>query len=461
MYSDLIACGSVMVLGGGGGGLVRCKEEEGEKKHLFVGQCASRGGKVVAKVMEVVAVVEEVMEVVAVVVEWVVQLVGMVVIHLEVVVIQAGVVEVGEEYQLELHEQSFREAIEEQAITEAIIREDSLKEAPYNQVYQETFIPQIYSQPTQQSAVYRAVEKPDVETTNTTADIEEAPVVETTITTVENEETQVEKGNASATVDKGKAPTVKEKGKSPAVEDKPAPKRKRGRPPSHVSLVLHLLSGVFHSRLQSDNDETLYSIYLRSYLQYLGCGTLQHSACLGVDHQECLLEHEPWKICLSLMIKKKDQHHPFFFSLCSPPHDHWEDRDYCDSFYEMMALPLSIDCFLINKDRFIKETLIEDGKLYLLMEISYDEQPLPGTYPVIQASFASYSQVRLLWIICVSLTMTKQLDLQLQDLVNNSLMYLKYWKSSCVPACVFSCKTPIENTQNSSPWLTKSCSNKC
>ncbi|GJY55016.1 RNA-directed DNA polymerase, eukaryota [Tanacetum coccineum] len=116
-------------------------------------------------------------------------------------------------------------------------REDSLKEAPYNQVYQETFIPHIYSQPTQQSAVYGAGEKPDVEKTDTTADIEEAPVVETTVTTAENEETQVEKGNASAAVDKGKALTVKEKGKAPAVEDKPTPKRKRGRPPSHVDVI--------------------------------------------------------------------------------------------------------------------------------------------------------------------------------------------------------------------------------
>ncbi|GKE27052.1 hypothetical protein Tco_1442436 [Tanacetum coccineum] len=113
-------------------------------------------------------------------------------------------------------------------------REDSLKEAPYNQVYQETFIPHIYSQPTQQSVVYGAVEKLDVEKTDTTADIEEAPVVETT---AENEETQVEKGNASAAVDKGKAPTVKEKGKAPAVEDKPTPKRKRGRPQSHLDVI--------------------------------------------------------------------------------------------------------------------------------------------------------------------------------------------------------------------------------
>ncbi|GJX80581.1 hypothetical protein Tco_0328730 [Tanacetum coccineum] len=29
-------------------------------------------------------------------------------------------------------------------------------------------------------------------------------------------------------------------------------------------------------------------------------------------------------------------------------------------------------------------------------------------------------------------------------------------KSSYIPACVFACKTPVENTQNSSPWLTKS-----
>nr|GEU80510.1 hypothetical protein [Tanacetum cinerariifolium] len=77
--------------------------------------------------------------------------------------------------------------------------------------------------------VYEAVEKPIMEKTVTTTNIEEAPTMETTVTTSDIEETPaVEKGNASAAV---------EKGKTPFVEDKPAPKRKRGRPPSHVDGI--------------------------------------------------------------------------------------------------------------------------------------------------------------------------------------------------------------------------------
>ncbi|GKE28563.1 hypothetical protein Tco_1443947, partial [Tanacetum coccineum] len=54
-------------------------------------------------------------------------------------------------------------------------------------------------------------------------------VKETSDTTEVSEDAQIDKRNASALVDKGKAPTT--------VEDKPAPKRKRGRPPSHVDGI--------------------------------------------------------------------------------------------------------------------------------------------------------------------------------------------------------------------------------
>ncbi|GKE94831.1 hypothetical protein Tco_1579686, partial [Tanacetum coccineum] len=56
--------------------------------------------------------------------------------------------------------------------------EESLEEAPYNQQYHGILVPHIHSQPTQQSAVYKGVEKQAVETSVTTIDIEEALVVE-------------------------------------------------------------------------------------------------------------------------------------------------------------------------------------------------------------------------------------------------------------------------------------------
>ncbi|GKA24689.1 hypothetical protein Tco_0710722 [Tanacetum coccineum] len=88
---------------------------------------------------------------------------------------------------LELDEEAFKEATEEQARIEeeqerldkerkeekewkdrmdyfdsSNFRDDSIEEAPYNHVYQETFIPHIHSQPTQQSAIYGVVELPVV-----------------------------------------------------------------------------------------------------------------------------------------------------------------------------------------------------------------------------------------------------------------------------------------------------------
>nr|GEW30511.1 leucine-rich repeat-containing protein [Tanacetum cinerariifolium] len=114
-------------------------------------------------------------------------------------------------------------------------REDSLEEAHYNQVYQETFIPYIHSQPTRQSAVYRIMEKPVIKKAQaldisvTTVDLKEAPYVETTLTTAEIKEASIEKGNTLAAIVKGKALAVK--------EDKPEPKKKRGRPKTHVDGI--------------------------------------------------------------------------------------------------------------------------------------------------------------------------------------------------------------------------------
>nr|GEY34732.1 hypothetical protein [Tanacetum cinerariifolium]GEY70336.1 hypothetical protein [Tanacetum cinerariifolium] len=90
--------------------------------------------------------------------------------------------------------------------------EESIKEAPLNQQYHEVFIPSIHSQPTQQSGVWF------VDTTVTIVDFKEAPVMEA------NDTTEVGEGKAPA-VDKGKAKA--------SVKDEPAPKRKRGRPPSN------------------------------------------------------------------------------------------------------------------------------------------------------------------------------------------------------------------------------------
>ncbi|GJU31593.1 calcium/proton exchanger [Tanacetum coccineum] len=108
--------------------------------------------------------------------------------------------------------------------------EESLEEAPYNQQYHGILVPHIHSQPTQQSGVWV------VDTTITTAYIEEAQAMETSDTTKVGEEAQavktsdtIDKGNASASVDEGKTPIT--------VEDEPAPKRKRGRPPSHVDAI--------------------------------------------------------------------------------------------------------------------------------------------------------------------------------------------------------------------------------
>ncbi|GKG10555.1 hypothetical protein Tco_0341955, partial [Tanacetum coccineum] len=101
---------------------------------------------------------------------------------------------------------------------------ESLEEAPYNQQYHKILIQHIHSQPTQHLGVWV------VDTTITTANIEEALDVETSDTTEVGEEAQA--------VDNGKASTLDDKGKASAsVEDEPASKRKRGRPPSHVAGI--------------------------------------------------------------------------------------------------------------------------------------------------------------------------------------------------------------------------------
>ncbi|GKB40360.1 hypothetical protein Tco_0885302 [Tanacetum coccineum] len=116
-----------------------------------------------------------------------------------------------EEYHLELDEQAFMECMEEQAIEQAKIdaeqerldkerreqqeweekhdyfnpanwKKESIEKGPYNQQYHEIFIPSIHSQPTQQSGVWV------VDTTVTTAYIEEALAVEISETTKVGEE---------------------------------------------------------------------------------------------------------------------------------------------------------------------------------------------------------------------------------------------------------------------------------
>ncbi|GKC71760.1 hypothetical protein Tco_1117643 [Tanacetum coccineum] len=124
-----------------------------------------------------------------------------------------GILTAKEEYQLELDEQAFREN------------------------YHEVFIPNIHSQPTQQSGVWV------VDTTVSVADVNEAPEKDKgkAKTTVEDgpapeqgKSPAVDKGKAKTTVEDGPAP---EQGKSPdvdkgktkaSVEDGPAPKKKRG-----------------------------------------------------------------------------------------------------------------------------------------------------------------------------------------------------------------------------------------
>ncbi|GJU65409.1 hypothetical protein Tco_1247244 [Tanacetum coccineum] len=148
----------------------------------------------------------------------------------------------------ELDEMAFRECMEEQAREQARIdveqerfdkerreereweekqyyfnpanfREDSIEEAPFNQAYAEVFILSIHSQPTQQSGVW-VKDTTDVKTKN----IDEAPASETT--------------DVSAMVEDLSAPAVdKGKGKESVEDQASAPKKKRGRPPSHVDGI--------------------------------------------------------------------------------------------------------------------------------------------------------------------------------------------------------------------------------
>nr|GEU77873.1 splicing factor [Tanacetum cinerariifolium] len=129
-----------------------------------------------------------------------------------------------EEYQLQLDEEAFRECMEEQAREQAKNddeqeREDSLEEAPFNHTNAKVLIPSIHSQPTQQSGVW-VKDTTDV----TTEDVDEFPGIET------SEITNVAKKLSTPAVDKGK-------GVASVVEQDNAPKKKRGRPPSHMDGV--------------------------------------------------------------------------------------------------------------------------------------------------------------------------------------------------------------------------------
>ncbi|GKD22503.1 hypothetical protein Tco_1224206, partial [Tanacetum coccineum] len=135
-----------------------------------------------------------------------------------------GILTSKEEYQLHLDELAFRECMEEQAREQEKInaeqeREDSIEETPFNQAYIEVFIPSIHSQPTQQSGVW-VKDTTDVIAKN----IDEAPAMETSETT-----------DVSAMVEDLSAPIMdKGKGKESVEDQASAPKKKRGRPPSHV-----------------------------------------------------------------------------------------------------------------------------------------------------------------------------------------------------------------------------------
>ncbi|GKC48745.1 hypothetical protein Tco_1071490 [Tanacetum coccineum] len=104
--------------------------------------------------------------------------------------------------------------------------EESIEEAPFNQQYNEIFIPSIHLQPTQQSRVWVK------DTTITTIDIDEAPVVDTT------ETTELGEGKAAAIVKDVYAPAMdKGKAKESVADETSTQKRKRGRPPSHVDGI--------------------------------------------------------------------------------------------------------------------------------------------------------------------------------------------------------------------------------
>ncbi|GKD21208.1 hypothetical protein Tco_1222911, partial [Tanacetum coccineum] len=101
-------------------------------------------------------------------------------------------------------------------------REDSIEEAPFNQAYAEVFIPSIHSQPTQQSSVL-VKDTTDV----TTENIDEAPAMEISETT-----------DVSAMVEDLSAQAVdKVKGRESVEDQASTPKKKRGRPPSHVDGI--------------------------------------------------------------------------------------------------------------------------------------------------------------------------------------------------------------------------------
>nr|GEU92764.1 hypothetical protein CTI12_AA098400 [Tanacetum cinerariifolium] len=101
----------------------------------------------------------------------------------------------------------------------ANFREDSPEEAPFNHTNAKVFIPSIHSKPTQQSGVW-VKDTTDV----TTEDVDEFPGMETSKTTNVAEELS--------------APAVdKCKGVASVAEQDSAPKKKRGRLPSHIDGV--------------------------------------------------------------------------------------------------------------------------------------------------------------------------------------------------------------------------------
>nr|GEU31580.1 hypothetical protein [Tanacetum cinerariifolium] len=153
-----------------------------------------------------------------------------------------------EEYQLQPDEEAFRECMKEQAkeqakydveqemldkemreeieweekndyFNPANFREDSLKETHFNHTNAKVFMPSIHSQPTQQSGVW-VKDISDV----TTEDVDKFPGMKT------SETTNVAEELFAPVVDKGKRVA------SVAKKDS-APKKKRGRPPSHIDGV--------------------------------------------------------------------------------------------------------------------------------------------------------------------------------------------------------------------------------
>ncbi|GJV45725.1 hypothetical protein Tco_1430261 [Tanacetum coccineum] len=136
---------------------------------------------------------------------------------------------------------AFRECVEEQAREQAI-----------NDTKQES----IHSQPNQQSGVW-VKDTTDV----TTENIDDAPAIET------SETTDMAEGITSAMVKDLSTPTVdKGKGKESVKDEASAPKKKRGRSPSHVDGIR-----IFHKN--HERSERISNMKEKKAFQFYKHGT--------------------------------------------------------------------------------------------------------------------------------------------------------------------------------------------